>query len=502
MLVFRSARTAMSRTFTLSKRLLNRFRRVAAPPSPLDRTLFNWSPRDQFTVRDLLNGGVCITGRAGSGKTSSSGKLLSKSIIRLSGSGGLILAAKPEDLEMWRGIFAASGRSDDLLVFGPGTPLRFNCLDYVLQMGGQTRDVTRCITVIGETLRSADTSGGESADFWEREQERMLYNAIQTIWLATGRVSAPDIQRFITAAPLSPEQIATKEWKAEFCGQTLQAAYTREKSPTEDHDLKLAFDYWLSEFPNMADKTRSSILTGVMGILHVFNVGTVRELISTTASVSPDDMLRGKWVIVNMPPSEWGDQGALVAAGWKYLTEKMVLRRHASADSNVITIWCDEAAQFVNSFDSMFITQCRSHLGALVFLTQSLHSYYGALKGEHGRHQADALLTNFSTRVMHAIGDAKTAEWASEMVGRELECFVSSSTPPAEDLFGSLVGGGGTTTSVSFQYQPAIQPKLLMHGLRTGGPANDMTCDAVVIRSAEPFHSGRNWMIVSFSQRD
>ena len=59
-----------------------------------------------------------------------------------------------------------------------------------------------------------------------------------------------------------------------------------------------------------------------------------------------------------------------------------------------------------------------------MFLTQSLHSYYGALTGDAGRNQADALLTNFSTRIMHAIGDAKTAEWASEMLGRELESFV------------------------------------------------------------------------------
>lgn len=41
----------------------------------LDTPLLQWSPADVFTVRDLLNGGVCITGRAGSGKTSSSGKL-------------------------------------------------------------------------------------------------------------------------------------------------------------------------------------------------------------------------------------------------------------------------------------------------------------------------------------------------------------------------------------------------------------------------------------------
>ena len=59
--------------------------------------------------------------------------------------------------------------------------------------------MSTCITVIGETLRASDTKGGESADFWEREQERMIYNAVEIVRLATGSVSAPAIQKFITS---------------------------------------------------------------------------------------------------------------------------------------------------------------------------------------------------------------------------------------------------------------------------------------------------------------
>jgi hypothetical protein len=57
----------------------------AAPPkqpsSPLDIPLFHWTPRDPFRVRDLLNGGALILGRAGSGKTSSSGRALMQAIV-------------------------------------------------------------------------------------------------------------------------------------------------------------------------------------------------------------------------------------------------------------------------------------------------------------------------------------------------------------------------------------------------------------------------------------
>lgn len=51
---------------------------------------------------------------------------------------------------------------------------------------GHTRNITKCITVIGETLRSSDTSAGENADFWQREQSRMIFNAVEVVKLATG----------------------------------------------------------------------------------------------------------------------------------------------------------------------------------------------------------------------------------------------------------------------------------------------------------------------------
>lgn len=467
----------------------------------LDTPMMAWGPNDNLTVRDLLNGGISIIGRAGSGKTSSSGRMIGTAVIQLPRSGGLILAAKPEDLEMWKAMFEKEGRKDDLLVFGPDQPLRFNLLSYVLSSGGNTRDVTKCVTTVGESLRSSDTKGGEDGSFWDREAERMIYNAVEMVRLATGSVSAPDIQRFINSAPMLPEQIQTEEWQAGYCNECIFGAFTKEKTRIEEHDFELAREYWLTEYPNMADKTRSSILVHVLGILHVFNTGVVRELVSTETNVSPDDMFNGKWVIVDMSPAEWGDTGALVSAGWKYLVEKAVLRRKTDDSSNVVVIWCDEAAQFVNSFDAHFITQCRSHKGCLVFLTQSLHSYYAALKGEGGKNQAEALLTNFSTRIFHAVGDAQTAEWAAKMLGKRREAMVSTSMNPSQDMYLELLGMQQVRTSAAEHYEMVLQENTFMHGLRTGGPP-DFIADAIVIRSGLPFANGASYLWVAFSQKE
>lgn len=468
----------------------------------LDHVLLAWNESDRFTVRDLLNGGVAILGRTGSGKTSSSGKAIANALARLPGSGGLILAAKPgEDRAMWERNFAAAGRSQDLLVFSPDSPLRFNFLDYEMAQGGHTRNITRTLMTIGETLGNSDSDGREDSSFWSKEQERMIYNAVEVVKLATGRVSAPDLHRFITGAAMSPQQFTSEEWLAGFHNQSLKTAWEKPKTAMEQHDYELAKEYWLNEFVFMADKTRSSIMTGVMGILHTFNTGIVRELVSSGTTITPDDLFAGKWVLIDMAPSEWGDIGLFIAGGWKYLAQKAVLKRVVHEQSNVATIWADEAQQFVNSFDAHYIAQCRSHRGCLVYLTQSLHAYYAALPGEAGRHQADSLLTNFHTKLLHALGDIETANWASGLIGKSLQTFTGGSMSPSEGLYDDLMGSSQYTGNFSQHYESILQANAFMHGLRTGGAANGFVCDCFVIRSGEPFANGENWLATSFDQR-
>lgn len=467
----------------------------------LDTVLFRWTDRNPFTVRDLLNGGVVILGRAGSGKTSGSGRLLGVSIIAYENSGGLILCAKPEDAAMWQAIFARCGRTGDLIIFSPDQPNRFNFLNYVIQSGGHTRDITRCLMTIAETLRSSDTKGGEDADFWQRETERCLYNAAEAIRLAYGCISAPDLQRFINGAALNPETIATAEWQAGFHNQTLKKAFEAQKTPAEEADFQLALDYWLGEIPAMADRTRSSILVGVFGILHPMNTGLVRELVSSATNCSPDDMLRRKWILVNMAPSEWGDQGAIVCGGWKYLTQKMVLRRAAKPGDSIITIWGDESQQWVTSFDAHYVAQCRSHLGCMIYLTQSIPAYYATLRGNAGRHQAEALLANFGHKVFHALGDEVSASYAANLIGRSLQSFIGMSTGPAESLTEEMWGQPKVTASTSEHFELIVQPNVFQNGLRTGGRASDFVCDGIVVRSGEPFANGENWLWCEFQQR-
>ena len=100
------------------------FWRKRKQSSELDQRLMGWSAADAFSKRDLLRS-VCAQGASGSGKTNFVGWHLANALAADRDIGGVILASKPvEDLRFWREVFARAGRSEDLLVFGPGHRLQ------------------------------------------------------------------------------------------------------------------------------------------------------------------------------------------------------------------------------------------------------------------------------------------------------------------------------------------------------------------------------------------
>ena len=173
------------------------------------------------------------------------------------------------------------------------------------------------------------------------------------------------------------------------------------------------------------------------------------------------------------------------------------MRRYAADKRKVTVIWIDEFQNHLNSFDPQFLAECRSHGGCMVVLTQSLHSYYAALKGSHtAEHAANALLTNFAHRIFCSLGDAKSAEWASSLLGQRLETMIGGSMAPEESMWDTLMGRTKFTGTFSQQYTPILQPNVFMHDLRTG---RDGIADAIIIRP-ECFSNGQNFLPVAFGR--
>jgi hypothetical protein len=470
-----------------------------ASVSVLDTPLIHWTEADPFTVRGLLNGGCLILGRAGSGKTSSSGRTLMHAIVDNPKSGGLVLCAKPEDLKDISRIFGKAKRGKDLIVFDAKGKRRCNFFSQLKT----PRDVVQFIMTMSEVMKRGDSKGGgDNSRFYEAQEERTIYNAVSALQAAKEPLTASNIHQFIMTAATVSAQMMRREWQRTYHAHILQRSFNAKKNPIEAHDFDLCRDFWTREWPGIMDsKTRGNILAGVQRTLHTMNSGIVREMCSGETNCSPQDVLNGKWIIVNFAPSAWGAAGQLISAGWKQLMELAVLARHANGDSPFVTIWCDEAHQFVTNYDSSFIAQCRSHMGCLVYLTQSVSSFYAAMKGEAGRHFADALMANFSHAIIHA-SDPETAKWASSKLGRKRLILYGGNSSPAPNAtaWDMLFGSNHASCSFSEHFEPVLQDQEWMVG-RTGGPLNNYLADAILIRSGEPFANGDSYLKLVFTQK-
>jgi hypothetical protein len=168
-------------------------------------------------------------------------------------------------------------------------------------------------------------------------------------------------------------------------------------------------------------------------------------------------------------------------------------------------LWADEAQHFVTSYDAMFQSTCRAARVATVLLSQTVSGFHAALGGqEKGKAEATALFGNLNTRIFHANGDATTNEYASTMIGRSLQAFCSGNTSQSSDesllSMAGLAPSENTSAGFHESYEFEVQPAVFTQ-LRTGGPANNWTVDAMVVQNGRRFRSnGRTWLPVTFQQ--
>ncbi len=249
----------------------------------------------------------------------------------------------------------------------------------------------------------------------------MIENAVVVGKHANGRVTTAAMQTFINSTASTQEEFGSPVFQASEHDQTLKTGYLAQKTAVEEFDYALAFEYFSSELPRMAYKTRTSLLSTVMNTLHRFNTGMNRVLFAGESTITPKVMDDGKWIFVNMPVGRCGEEGAFALGVWKFMAEWHVLRRDSRKPNNLCVIHADEFHNIINKFDTRYLGECRKFGGCMIACTQSKASFYANMAGDAAEAQVDALLNNFNYKIIHALGDIKTAEWASQLVGWGLQ---------------------------------------------------------------------------------
>lgn len=480
----------------------------------LDAPILRWTAKDCLSVRQLFEG-VLVLGGTGAGKTSTTGGELAVAMLRR-GFGGLVLVAKEADgRSLWEEYCREAGREHDLCVFSPEGNFRFNPLDFELKRAG--RGAGQCENVVNllmTLIELADRGGGQndrgagaggSDRYWKDAQRQLIRNAIEVLVQANGTVSVPELHRLILSAPQSLEERQSEAWRSSACCQLLQQADARSTHPSRRADLALAMDYFMVEYPQLASRTRSIVLSGVTSLTDVLNRGALRDLFGGTTNISPAETENAKIILVDLPSKEFGEIGTIANVLMKYCWQRSVERRTIHADTRPVFLFADEAQNFLTSHDMHFLATCRSAQVATVFLSQNVSNFYAAFgSGDAGRAHADSIFANLTTKIFHCNGDSVTNEWAANLIGKTRQYFLNASSSQEHDLLHSVAGLGesprcnaGMSEQMDFECPPSTFTRL-----RTGGVANHRIVDALVFRAGQPFAStGRNWLQVAFQQR-
>ncbi|GAA3643610.1 type IV secretory system conjugative DNA transfer family protein [Flavivirga jejuensis] len=455
----------------------------------LDIPLIDWQVGYPFTVRDACEG-VLIMGGLGSGKTSGSGALLAKKYLEL-GFGGLVLTAKEDELDLWKSYCKKHGREDDLVIIGHGSDQYFNFLDYESSRPDKGTGITHNIADTLKTVIKAGANDGQESDkaFWDASLQQLLVNAVDLCLLTSDNIRFKDIYKIIQTAPKSKNELASEKWRKDsYCFLMMEhAARHLNKHPkTEKTDslarrLHIIEDFFYGNWLYLSEKTRSIVEQMFFGFGDRFMRDPLYSLFNTKTTVTPEDTIKGKIIIVNLPYLIFENTGRDGQILFKYIWQRAMQRRQIKDKSRPTFLWVDEAHYFLHDHDIDHQSTARSYRACTVYLTQNLPNYtLHAGGGEKGMYRFKALAGNLGTKFFHANSDVETNEYAADLVGKELKWMGSE----GQSMGDSASFNEGSSQSLLHIIQPS---KFAQQ--KTGGQLNGYDIEVVVHRQGIPFTS-------------
>jgi len=452
-------------------------------------------PENYWSLNDAFQG-VQIFGGTGSGKSSGSGQALARAFLK-GNLGGLVLTAKTDEVLAWEGYAKAAGRRDDLLIVDGQAKHCFNFLSYELNRpgigAGHTENLVNLFCSVLEASERRHGQGGGGDAYWQRTLKQLLRNAIDLAVLAADDLDLPSLYRIITSAPRTPAEAADAAWRQDsVCHRLIVVAEGRAEEKDRMSDFDLTRDYWLREFPSLAEETRSVIVSTFTSMADCFLRGMLRKLFCTSLDFRPEDTFDGKIIILNLPVKEHNELGQFAQVLFKYVWQRAVERRvppgidHKTAEETIrpVFLWADESQFFANSYDALFQCTARSSRACTVYLTQNLPSYFATFSGANARSEVEAFIGNLQTKIFHANGDPTTNNWAADSIGRtrQMQYYGGMSETVARQ--GGLNQSAGGSQVVEYLVQPQ---EFTM--LRTGGEESEMKVDGII------FQGGRRWIV-------
>lgn len=473
--------------------------------------LRDWGQGQAFRLADALTG-VCVFGATGSGKTSGPAKHLAYGYLA-AGFGGLVLCAKKEERIQWQKWAGDCRRTDDLVIIDGKGKWRFNFLDWEASRpeegGGLTINIVNLLDEIARAISGGPggASGGPDK-FWEDALHHMNTNLVDLPLFAGLQISLPLLRSIVTTAPYSPAQATDAKWlERSTCAAILAEAdkNTAKGDETARADFEECRAYWLVEFPNLSEKTRSIITLTFSMLVRPLITRPLRNLFSANTNIKPEDAFNSKIIIVDLPIQEYRLVGRIANLAWKYCFQVAVLRRMQPTEKDKylrpVFLWADEAQNFVTDFDAEYQAVARSAGGCTVYLTQNRESYRRVLKNDDS---VDALLGNLQAKFF-CQNSGFTNNWASALLGERWLHINSTSVGQQRNDNSQNPHEGSHNSGVSRKEEKrAFVEPARFTTLKRGGALHNYQVESIVYNGGHVFANGKEalpFKLITFNQR-
>lgn len=509
--------------------------RLLPQPDPaLEKVLLTldggtWKTGDAFQ-------GTQIFGGTGSGKSTGSGARLALALLD-AGFGGLVLTAKADEAASWRRYARDTGRLEDIVEISARDECCFNILEYEFYQGGGL--TSNIVSLLIGAMSTGDGAVSTSEPYWTEALREMLIHAVDlavfasmaTTWQQTGRVEGarPELRlghlvRLIRSAPQSLAEVTASGWQNRSdCWKAVNKACELIDAgvlpEARRRDLEQTADYWLQDFPSLASRTRSIVVSTftakVAGLLrspirNLFFEESNPQYAPHAAFAGPTDSRTGnRIIIVNVPVKTHGEVGRFCQVLYKTIWQRAADRRaavlrmdenelqrqvgagtitsEAASSKGSAFLWADESQYFVTHEDMLFQQTARTSRVATVYLTQNIGNYEVAFGPKSGSSYVNSLLGNLQTKIFHANGDPATNAFAESVFAK---CWRRVATETTSR--GDTIQDGGVSVNSGMSRQSSPQHVSVVEAgefttLASGGTRFDGRICAWI------FQPSRNW---------
>jgi hypothetical protein len=263
---------------------------------------------------------------------------------------------------------------------------------------------------------------------------------------------------------------------------------------------ELTLEYWRTEFPNMASKPRSSIVSMFTSLADNLLRGELKQIMScepNEANFKPEDTFKGKVIILDLSIKKFRETGKMAQIIFKTIFQMAVERKreHVLDKSKMrpVFLWIDEAQFFLTSSDVLFQTTARSSKICSVYLTQNLSNYLAFVNSDREEATVNSFLSVLQTKFFHCQSDIRTNDYFTSLIGKTYQPHHSTTT-------GYQDGRDYTTTTKSHTLDYQILPWQLDQ-LAKGGPNNKYVVEAYLYQSGRTWGNHRiNYGLIEFNQ--